>query len=384
MKLNLFKGVSPIQKTKIRQQMPHLTIVRLKNLFRNPSIRVGSFLSVASILLIITPFLANQEINWFDIWQNLGYNLLGTVCAFVAFDVIFIRLKKIDEQQGVTLDYFNKSDFINRVAELKSFKRFSSKPMVTVRIMETWTELLRDSNYKVKFAQAIITCLENKNSEIEILLLNPENRDLVETRSAELKSISDAFDTINIVENLYINLREIQKIIQKLEVAGKQDRLKIKFYNNTPSLAMYMCAPHLFVTFFRSGKLTTMSEQLKLHIDSPVSAFINQRFEEIWQDAKTISLENCLYVTIDVIQSGKIQDTYDKVKYIFCDLGYYIQNSALLKNITNIQDINIRMSGKSFKPKVVDINDLPASVKKLFQSKYMNYCELFIYLELLI
>jgi hypothetical protein len=384
MRINLFQGLPQAQRTKINRQRYDSIILKLKKNVRTPSLKIGSLLLIFSLVLIGSPLLLEQKIDWSDIFQNLGYNLIGSVCSFIAFDIILLQLKRSDNQQGVKLDYFDKLEFINRVRESKPLKNFSFEHKVTVKIIETWTELLRDPNYKEMFAQAIYTCLENNpNYEVEILLLNPDNKDLVEARSADLQSISDEFNSMHITENVYVNFLEIQKIFKKLEVNGNQDRLKVRCYNNVPFLAMYMCSPYLFVTFFRPGKLATMSEQLKLHIDSPVSPFITQRFDDIWQDAKTIPLENCLYVTLDVIQSGRYQATYDKVKYIYCDQLYYLQNPKLFRDIANRKDINIRIDGKLFKPKDVSLDDLPSHIKQFFQSKYMTLGELFIALELL-
>jgi hypothetical protein len=380
MEMNLIKLTLQNKKKQLRKQRLSLNIPRLKSLLRTPFVKVGSALSIMSILLIFSPLLNNKDFDWFNVWQNMGFNLLGAVCAFVAFDIVFYRLKELDDQQGVKLDCFDKHEFINTIMEAKTLNRFSPNPVAPIRIMEVWTELMRDSVYKEKFAQAIVRYIETNDSEIEILLLNPENKDLVEARCLELQAVSSEFN--NIAERIYINFREIQKITKKLEEKGKQDKLKVKLYNTSPSLAIYMCDPNLFVTFFRSG-MTTMSKQLKLPVDSAVSAFINERFEEIWQDPKTISLENCLYVTVDVMKRGIAYSTYDKVKYILCDQGYYLQNARLFQDIANIADINIRINGKVFKPNDITMDDLPDIVKKLFRSKYLNYGELFISLELL-
>ena len=389
MKVNLPTSEAPTRKRGLRKQNYYSRIVKLRILLsflRDPSTIVSIFFVIISGLLIIFPYLiSKQQVNlmgWSEIGQNLGFDLLGGVFAFLGFDIVWIRLKELDKQRGVQLDYFNKSEFISKFRELKSHNRFSSQPKVTVRILETWTELLRDDNYKQRLSQAILRCVE-KNNEIEILLLNPENRDLVEARSSDLKSISSDFSSINIRKNIYVNLKEIQTIIQELKINGHQNRLKVKLYNYIPSLAMYMCRPHLFVTFFRSGELTTMSKQLKLHIDSPVSEFINQRFDQIWQDPKTISLENCLYVKLDIIKSGKYHCTYDNIKYIVHDQGYYIQNATLFRHIANRTDIDIRINGKLFRPKDIEIDDLPTTVKKLFCSKYIKHGELFICLDLI-
>ncbi|MBE9004163.1 hypothetical protein IQ259_03740 [Fortiea sp. LEGE XX443] len=371
----------PMQARQLRQYRFNSILSKFRNLLRSPSVKVGSALSGISVLLIISPLLFQGEIDWLNIWQNMGFNLLGAVCTFIAFDVVFYHLKELDEQQGVELDYFNKSEFISIVKNTKIGKRNPNNSIVTIRILETWTELLRDNVYKEKFTQAILQYIENNSAEVEILLLNPENKDLVAARFAELQGVSEEFSNINIAERIYINLREIQEIIYKLAANKKEDKLKVKLYNISQPLAIYMCTPNLFVTFFRSGKLTTMGKQLRLPVDSPVATFINERFDEIWQDTRTISLENCLYVKVEVIQRNLVQGSYDKVKYILCEQGYYIQNTRLFQDIANKQDIQIKIKGRFFKPTGVAMDDLHENVRQLFLNKYPSCGELFIYLS---
>ncbi|GAB1543450.1 hypothetical protein NUACC21_61240 [Scytonema sp. NUACC21] len=334
-----------------------------------------------SIILIIIPYVSGKAINFSEISQNIGFNLLGAVAAFIAFEIIFQKLKEAEEQQGVELDFFKKAEFINIVFQSKFNKSNSQGNTVPIKIMETWTELLRDEEYKERFVRAILNSIENNNAEIEILLLDPENRDLIKARTKELKDASSEFSDINIEENIYINLCEIQEIKKQLEVWGKSDKLRIKLYNTSPSLAIYMCSPNLFVSFFRSGKLTTMGKQLKLPINSPMAEFINERFDEIWQDARTRSLEDRLYLQVEVTQGGAIQRIYDKVQYIRCEQGFYIQNAELFNDIANKPNINLKIKGRIFKHKNVVINELPEIVQKLFLSKYPMGEKLFIFLE---
>ncbi|HEY9674161.1 MAG TPA: hypothetical protein V6D11_22170 [Waterburya sp.] len=374
-------SIFPSQSTKLKKQNFTFTILRLKSFLRSPSFLVGSSLCILSIALIAFPYFLGEEFNFSVISQNLGYNLLGAVAAFIAFEIIFRKLKEVEEQQGVKLDFFKKSEFVNAVYQAKFNNIGSQNNMVPIRIMETWTELLRDEDYRERIVNAILNSIINNNVEIEILLLDPENRDLVKARTKELKDTSPEFSNINVEENIYINLCQVQKIRKKLAEEGKPDKLRVKLYNTSPSLAIYMCAPNLFVTFFRSGKLTTMGKQLRLPVDSPVGGFINERFDEIWQDPRTRSLEDCLYVKAEVTQGGTAQHTYDRVRYIQCEQGYYIQNAELFNDIANKPNINIKINGSLFRPKNVVINDLPNSVQKLFWSKYPRCENLFILLE---
>ncbi|QSV63936.1 MAG: hypothetical protein HEQ26_15425 [Dolichospermum sp. DL01] len=253
-------NISSNKKIKIMRKNISFTMIRFNNLVRNPSFLIGSILFILSIFLIALSSLGGEKLSFYSISQDLGFNLLGTVCTFIAFEIILIRLKEIDEQQGVKLEFFNKIEFINTVAQLKQIQI----NIVSIRIMETWTDLLKDDKYKEIFVNAILNFIDkNPSSKIQILLLNPDNIDLVDARSNELKTASPEFININVADNIYINLREIQNINSQLELYGKVNQLEVKLYNSSPSLAIYMCTPHLFVTFFRSGKLSTMGKQLK-------------------------------------------------------------------------------------------------------------------------
>jgi positive regulator of sigma E activity len=94
---------------------------------RSPSFSVGSVLSILSLILIIIPYLSGKNVNFSEISQNIGFNLLGAVAAFVAFEIIFRKLKEAEEQQGVELDFFKKTEFIKMVFQTNFTYKFLQK-----------------------------------------------------------------------------------------------------------------------------------------------------------------------------------------------------------------------------------------------------------------
>ncbi|MCJ8281086.1 MAG: hypothetical protein MJK14_14700 [Rivularia sp. ALOHA_DT_140] len=164
--------------------------------------------------------------------------------------------------------------------------------------MQTWTDLLINQDDKEEFKDAIIESLQAEAVFIQILLLNPENKDLVESRSEDLSHLG-----INLEENIYTSIRELQVIYRTLKKLGLEERIErieIKLYNINPSIAIYMCSPSLFVNFMRKGQITTRGEQLKLSMDSDIAKFIDERFNEVWDDSKSISLNDFLYLQLEV------------------------------------------------------------------------------------
>ncbi len=246
------RNIFYINKILIIQRLK-LLLSRIKYFLSTPSFLVGICLAILSVLLILLPYLFSQkkiEDDLFNIFQSIGYDLFGGTCAFLAFDIIFERFKKIEEDRGLILDYFNKKEFINAIGRINTIRR--DKNTVFIRIMQAWTNLLINQDDKEEFKNAIIESLKTKTTFIQILLLNPENIDLVEERSDELSNLG-----INVEENIYANIRELQIIYKILQDNGLEEsieRIEIKLYNINPSIAIYMCPPDLFVNFIRRGK----------------------------------------------------------------------------------------------------------------------------------
>ncbi|MEB3342430.1 hypothetical protein [Okeania sp.] len=292
--------------------------------------------------------------------NNIGFNLLGAVIAFLVFQVIVEGINKLGEQRGVKIDALNKDDFIKKVIKSKN----------TVRIMETWTDLLSSNQFLTTFSDAIEASVRNNNTIFEILLLNPEDTYLVKRRQEDLSNNED------VEINIYRSISTIQKILQNLGNMGKN--FQVKLYSRNPSLAIYMNDDDLFLTFFRANLNTSQGEQLKLPRNSTIGTFIiEEMFYEIWEDTKnTKDLNNIVFYCINI--NNKLYD----VKYIFQENVFYIQSSDLTTDSINnniFQDTIIEVDDQQYKltPEAKRKEDLPLRVQELFDNKYPTTEDIF-------
>ena len=372
------------RKRKINLQRLKLLVSKFKFFISSPSSKVGVSLLLISILLILLPYLFHQnkiEDELFNIFGSIGSDLFGGACTFFAFDIIWQQFKNTEEDRGSILDYFKKKEFINTIRRTNTIRR--DENIVLIRIMQTWTDLLINQNDKEEFKDAIIESLQIDTTLIQIMLLNPENMDLVEERSEDLSHLA-----INVEENIYANIRELEIFYKILQELGLEERIEIKLYNINPSIAIYMCPPDLFVNFIRKGQITTRGEQLKLSIDSPISRFINERFNEVWEDPKSIYFTDFLYLKLKVIEqttSPSNKSSYHEVKYVKHEDLYYIQHPALFNDIANRTGIIIKIEGKkqSFIPKNIMEEKLDSSILSRFRNKYSEIERYFFILEML-
>ncbi|MEL7241554.1 MAG: hypothetical protein AAGM40_04290 [Cyanobacteria bacterium J06573_2] len=367
----------------IFQQNKVVMMQRLKLLFSrfifflsSPSSIICIHLLVLSIILIGLPYLLGKksiEDEYLEILQDIGSDLFGGACAFLAFEIIWQRFKKNEEDRGSILDYFSKKEFINAINRSTSARK--RQKITLIKIMQTWTDLLINQDDKEEFKDAIIESLQAETALIQILLLNPENQDLVESRSEDLSHLG-----INLEENIYANIRELQtiyKALKKLGLEERIERIEIKLYNINPSIAIYMCSPSLFVNFMRKGQITTRGEQLKLSMDSDIAKFIDERFNEVWDDSNSIPLNDFLYLKLQVIEEcnntvNKIR--YNEVKYVQHEDFYYIQHHHLFNNIANRTDIKIKVIGKKQSFQAINImeEELDYNVMSSFRHKYLE------------
>lgn len=351
-------------------QIQHSHKINLKknlfNIIRSPRFIICLFLIVSAIVLaLLTAKIPDKALpdGLKYLLVNLGSNLLGSVFAFIAFNIVERKLKHLEEQRGVELDGFNQSEFISNIARSEN---------ITVQIMDTWMSLLEntqlhDKGFLEKVNNVIEESVNNHNIEFQILLLDPENIELVDARSKEIN--------VDVERELYLNIRSIQRIQER--VKNRAGKFNVKLFSSTPSLAMYICPPSITVTFYRLGQFASSGKQLKLTIDSPVGEFIIDRFEEIWQSETTRDLDSCLYIEVEVVER---QESY-RVKYINSEQGFWIQSSALYRDIANVPDLHIRFGEDLFVADATIGSDLPERIQDLFYYKYPQYSELFFQLH---
>ncbi len=303
-----------------------------------------------------------------NIAPEIGYSMLAALIAFVAFELGYKRLESFQEKAGYKTK-FSKEEFC------KKTKRTTSG---TVRILETWTSLLleseEDDHEQYDFYNIVKNSIRNTNTEFQFLLLNPENFFFVNDRKKQLKNI-------DVESNIYINcqkLTEIKDFINK-NFSNKHKNIEVRLYNTNPFLAIYGSPSDLFLAFFRKDQQTTESQYLRVTNNSPLGEFLNERFDQIFKDNKiTKTLEEIWYLNVQVSEIGLLKVEYIKYQPQVKrnDEWYWIRHEKVSLKENELKDnFCVTMEDKEWSVVRRDIDpqvseEVKSRVKFLFDSKY--------------
>ncbi len=139
----------------------------------------------------------------------------------------------------------------------------------------------------------------------------------------------------------------------------------------------------MILTFYKdkmSSEEGRLGDLVKYATNSITGNFFTNRFLQIWDEPTTISLDEILYLTVDIKGEEK---SFDYVKYILLDEKYYIENTKLAEAITNTKKKLIvnKKSKKTYIFTTLIIDDLTDDAKERFENKYPKIGNIFFRLE---
>lgn len=332
---------------------------------------------LSTILICITSFLLEQDSKKSLNSLKLGeFKVIVAILAifasavfsafiyFYLFQQVYPQLEKLDKQTAkITL--FDKNEFLKKLEGIS----FSTQ----IFLMETWTDLLLD-DLGDKFGNAILSLVNDQNCSVRILLLNPEERELVLKRQNELNESKNENDPsyINVEDRMYLGLKKLLSISESDQISSNhRSKLEVKLYSNPPSLAIYTDQDDLFVTFFKRGESTTSGDFINFDRESPVSGFFLEQFDMTWQQAKNMS--DIFYLSV------KFKDQlYRRIKYIFFEersqQKYYLdlQHQTKLSTafINDHDNSRVILNENSYSYESIHLQEIPTRVANLFEKKY--------------
>ena len=218
--------------------------------------------------------------------SSVGVMFLNVLASYI---IINLLLVKMDEQRVKELQAMDYGEFMRRLKKER-----------TAFILDTYTELVEDIQFRPQFLDLVQQLDEAK---IKILILNPYSA-AAQQRNEEL-SRSATEDKVDLQACICKCLRELRDFEQR---TGIKNKVEIKVYDASPSLAIYATSERLIVSFFPIGRLSRFSLQADLPMASEMGQFLFGRFNELWEknhddgSRTTISLD--AYFEIDLSAVG--------------------------------------------------------------------------------
>jgi hypothetical protein len=161
-----------------------------------------------------------------------------------------------------------------------------------VRILDTWTCLINEDEYRKDFEPALKEAIRN-GAKVEILLIEPDSEG-ARQRAAELEDSG-----IDVIEEIRRCLRRFGRLQQEVEEeitnsGDGQKHLEIKLYNASPSIYLHWCDDQTYWSFFSVNKRADKTPQLEVPISAHLGRYLAHRFDELWEDDDTRPLDQYL------------------------------------------------------------------------------------------
>lgn len=280
---------------------------------------------------------------------NLGAGLLATFAVIAILDPLLKQIKDAETKEHPRLNL-----------ELVTTRILHSRRWV--RVLETWTALL-DDGYRENFMEALLRAAQ-AGAVVEILLLSPSSKG-AEQRALELGKVRD-------VERLIMrDLHILGKFMRDSASPRVRNRIAIRVYAASPSFGLYQTDDLVFLSFFPLGKPNTNEPQIESHVNTPWGLFVLDRFEELWEDPTTLSLERYQKRPLIFENSSTGSATELQVEYLERGSRLFISGRPLLRQAgaTGIANCRVDMGdGKGLRR--VSSPDLNRAVLDAFQWKY--------------
>lgn len=140
-----------------------------------------------------------------------------------------------------------------------------------IRILQTWTPDILN-NLRLEFAHAI----NDNQALVEVLLINPKSS------AAKLRSQDQNGDTSFGSGEAQSSLRYIDRIRSE---CTRPDQLRVRLYDQLPSLSAYICDDKALIGFFLKKSKSILKPFLDVHGQGLLREMIDKEWDEVWDKA---------------------------------------------------------------------------------------------------
>jgi len=286
-------------------------------------------------------------------WPNFALNtaadLIGAVFTIYVITPIIEQAGQNGVKEHAELDY---SQFMDNAARATG----------VVRILDTYSNLLAEPHAQ-RFENVVREAL-NRGVSVRVLLINPttlaaEQRDLELGRAEELGPM------------LQRNLETVARIHRSFEQEGgphgrgASADFQVRLYSSGPDVTMYRWDDRALVSFYPVGKLSGRSTQLEVTIDTPLGAFVNNRFQAVWHAAAPHQA-----LTPVTVADDRIERTY-LVRYVDLEDGRYVASRRIERFVRHcVGEVTATNDGRDFRLVAVDRAVVGARLDSSFRKVY--------------
>ncbi|HTJ37718.1 MAG TPA: hypothetical protein VL738_31180 [Dactylosporangium sp.] len=240
---------------------------------------------------------------------NVGTSMLGALITVAIIGPIIRYVQEGTVREHGRLDYGWFSDQVNTATQ-------------HVQILTTFTNVL-DHAATDAFFRGVRGALA-RGAKVRILLLNPGSI-AADLRQQEL---AGGNVVLSVQREIMRNLRRLSRFVADL---GERDRsgFEVRLYDASASITLYRWDDRALVSFLPIGRFSEFGGQLEVTMRSPLGEFIQQRFEELWEDRATLAMPEFMDITVTMVEDEHTARQL-QARYVEHDGDHYVIHTEIL------------------------------------------------------
>jgi hypothetical protein len=240
---------------------------------------------------------------------NAGTSMMGAVITVAIIGPIIRYVQEGTVREHGRLDYGWFSDQVNAATH-------------HVQILTTFSNVL-DHPTTDRFLRGLRVAL-GRGAEVRILLLNPRSI-AADLRQQEL---AGGNARLSVQREILRNLRRLSRFGAEL---GEHDRagLDVRLYDASASITLYRWDDRALVSFLPIGRFSELGSQLEVTMRSPLGEFIQQRFDELWEDRATLTMAEFMDMTVTLVEDEHTARQL-QARYVEHDGGCFVIHTEIL------------------------------------------------------
>jgi hypothetical protein len=248
---------------------------------RPQSLTVLALLAGCAALLL---FAASAMDNYGEnLALNLGTDLAGVVITVFVIGPLISRAQEGRVREHTRLDY---EWFASQVHGSTS----------NVKVLDTFSNLF-GPQFSERLFRGVKSATAN-GARVQILLLDPDSLAAI-LRGRELGEQS-----ADIRRDILRNLRTLDRFARRLD-GNSRVLLEVRLCSTSPGVTLYRWDERCLVSFLTVGRLSGEGVQLEVAVRSPLGAFVEQRFDELWRQSKPMERFTHLPLTLVDATDGR-------------------------------------------------------------------------------
>ncbi|MFC9535517.1 hypothetical protein [Streptomyces sp. NPDC056975] len=281
-----------------------LRVLRTPRRPQSLSVLIG-LAAVSAVLLWRSSAMDNYGEN---LALNLGTDIVGVVVTVFVIGPLISRAQEGRVREHTRLDY----------------EWFSAQVYGTtsnVKLLDTFSNVLGPQFSERLFRG--INAATAHGARVQILLLDPDSLAVI-LRGRELGD-----QHADIRRDIMRNLRTLHAFRGRLDEASRE-LLEVRLCSTSPGVTLYGWDDRALVSFLTVGRLSGEGPQLEVAVRSPLGAFVEQRFDELWQQSKPMEQFTHLAVTLVDDADGRREFM---CRFVVVDEVLYVAEFDLVSHI---------------------------------------------------